>query len=109
VEYRFEVARYDMSRHADSASYPVMLEEIPRFPSSLPEDAPGSMHAPMPGKVIRVDVETGDEVEEGQLLVVLEAMKMEHTLRAPYHGTVSEVRCSPGDQVESGAVLVVME
>ena len=109
VDYRFEVARYGMSRHADSASYPVILEEIPRFPSSLSEDAPGSMHAPMPGKVIRVDVEIGDEVEEGQLLVVLEAMKMEHTLRAPHRGTVSEVRCSPGDQVESGAVLVVVE
>ncbi len=42
------------------------------------------------------------------MLVVLEAMKMEHTLRAPHDGTVGEVDCSPGDQVEAGAVLVVI-
>ncbi|MBW3666055.1 MAG: ATP-grasp domain-containing protein [Actinobacteria bacterium] len=109
VEHRFAVARYGALRYADSANYPVMLEEIPRFPSSLLDDAPGSMHAPMPGKVIRVDVEAGDEVAEGQVLVVLEAMKMEHTLRAPHDGTISEIHCSPGDQVEAGAVLVVVE
>jgi biotin carboxyl carrier protein len=63
----------------------------------------------MPGKVIRVEVATGDEVRAGQVLVVLEAMKMEHTLRAPYGGTVGEVDCRAGDQVEAGAVLVVVE
>jgi len=109
VEYRFTVARYGELRYADSPSFPVMLEEMPRFPSSLREEAPGSMHAPMPGRVIRVDVEPGDEVEEGKVLVVLEAMKMEHTLRAPHSGTVSEVRCAPGDQVEAGEVLVVVD
>ncbi len=109
VEYRFTVARYGELRYADSPSFPVMLEEVPRFPSSLGEEAAGSMHAPMPGRVIRVDVEPGDEVEEGKVLVVLEAMKMEHTLRAPHTGTVSEVHCAPGDQVETGAVLVVMD
>ncbi|MGH8945880.1 MAG: biotin carboxylase N-terminal domain-containing protein [Acidimicrobiia bacterium] len=109
VERRFAVSRYESLRYADSASYPVMLEEVPRFPSSQVEDAPGSMHASMPGKVIRVGVEAGDRVEEGQALVILEAMKMEHTLRAPHSGTVTDVLCAPGDQVEAGAVLVVVE
>jgi len=109
VEHHFTVARYGELRYADSPSFPVMLEAVPRFPSSLLEEAPGSMHAPMPGRVIRVGVEPGDEVEEGKVLVVLEAMKMEHTLRAPHSGTVSEVRCAPGDQVEAGAVLVVVD
>ncbi len=62
----------------------------------------------MPGRVVRVEANVGDTVEAGQVLVVLEAMKMEHTLRSPNEGTVMEVDCSPGDQVEAGAVLVVI-
>jgi propionyl-CoA carboxylase alpha chain len=63
----------------------------------------------MPGRVTRVEVETGDEVEAGEVLLVMEAMKMEHSLRAPHSGTITEVDCTPGDQVEAGAVLVVVE
>jgi biotin carboxyl carrier protein len=63
----------------------------------------------MPGKVIRVDAGIGDTVRRGQALVVLEAMKMEHTLRSPHDGTVTEVDCVTGDQVEAGAILVVVE
>jgi biotin carboxyl carrier protein len=55
-----------------------------------------------------VAVAVGDEVEPGQLLVVLEAMKMEHAIHAYAAGTVSEVDVSVGDQVETGQVLVVM-
>ena len=62
----------------------------------------------MPGRVIRVGAAVGDTVKAGQVLVVLEAMKMEHTLRSPHDGTVIEVDCSPDDQVEAGAVLVVI-
>jgi biotin carboxyl carrier protein len=63
----------------------------------------------MPGKVIRVEFSVGDVVSEGAVLVVMEAMKMEHTLRSPHAGNVTQVSCVPGDQVESGAVLVVVE
>jgi biotin carboxyl carrier protein len=63
----------------------------------------------MPGKVIRVEVATGDQVRAGQVLLVLEAMKMEHALRAPHDGTVVEVDFDAGDQVEAGAILVVVE
>jgi biotin carboxyl carrier protein len=63
----------------------------------------------MPGKVVRIDVSVGDEVSEGSALVVMEAMKMEHTLRAPHDGIVTRVSCSAGDQVDADAVLVVVD
>jgi 3-methylcrotonyl-CoA carboxylase alpha subunit len=59
--------------------------------------------------VIRVDVGKGDQVVEGQVLVVIEAMKMEHTLRSPHNGTVVDVRHLAGDQIEADAILVVVE
>jgi len=62
--------------------------------------------APMPGKVLQVLVAVGDAVEPGQPLVVLEAMKMETTLRAEVAGTVAAVSASPGAMVEAGAALV---
>jgi biotin carboxyl carrier protein len=82
---------------------------MPRFATAEPTETPGSLHAPMPGKVIRVEVATGDQVRAGQVLLVLEAMKMEHALRAPHDGTVVEVDFDAGDQVEAGAILVVVE
>jgi acetyl/propionyl-CoA carboxylase alpha subunit len=108
VEYSFQVARYGEIRHVDSAMGPVRLETIPRFPDAHLGETPGSLHAPMPGRVTRVEVETGDRVDAGQVLLVMEAMKMEHTLRAPYAGVIAEVDCVPGEQVEAGAVLVVV-
>jgi propionyl-CoA carboxylase alpha chain len=63
----------------------------------------------MPGSVVRVLVGAGDTVEKGQPLVVLEAMKMEHTVSAPAAGSVTDVRVSAGQQVEAGSVLVVVE
>lgn len=65
--------------------------------------------APMPGQVLAVLAAAGDKVEAGAALVVMEAMKMEHTLRAPYDGVVGEVLASVGAQVESGMVLLRMD
>ena len=62
----------------------------------------------MPGKVVRVMVAAGDEVEAGQGLVVIEAMKMENEIASPRAGTVREVSVEPGQAVESGARLVVV-
>jgi propionyl-CoA carboxylase alpha chain len=69
----------------------------------------GSALAPMPGSVIRVAVAVGDRVEAGRVLVVLEAMKMEHAVHAGAPGTVAEVDVAEGDQVETGRILVVVE
>ncbi len=66
----------------------------------------GAIAAPMPGQVIAVNVSEGAKVKKKQPLLVLEAMKMEHTLTAPFDGTVAEVKAKAGDRVSEGALLV---
>ena len=66
----------------------------------------GSLSAPMPGKIVRVEVAAGATVKKGDALVALEAMKMEHVITAPADGTVDAVNCEAGDQVEEGVELV---
>ena len=65
--------------------------------------------APMGGKIIDVKVKTGDAVNEGDEVIILEAMKMELPVVASEAGTVKEVKCNSGDAVEADAVLVVLE
>ncbi|WP_433967151.1 biotin/lipoyl-containing protein [Tunturiibacter gelidiferens] len=67
------------------------------------------MKAPMPGRMVRVLVEVGDEVEEGQAVVVIEAMKMQNELKSPKAGRVARIAVAVGDAVGSGDVLVVVE
>ena len=69
----------------------------------------GAILAPMPGKVIAVEVIKGDVVTKGQKLLTLEAMKMEHTLTAPFDGVVAELNATPGAQVQVEALLVRIE
>ena len=69
----------------------------------------GAILAPMPGKVIAVEVAEGDRVVRGQKLVVLEAMKMEQAMVAPFDGAVAEVKAKAGGQVSEGALLVRLE
>jgi len=71
--------------------------------------AEGSLLAPMPAAVISVAVNEGQEVSKGDTIVVLEAMKMQHTIAAPYDGVVTELSATAGAQVESGAVLAVID
>ena len=66
----------------------------------------GRLTAPMPGKVVSFAVQAGDQVKPGQVLAVMEAMKMEHTLTAPAEGEVLELLYAPGDQVAEGAELL---
>ena len=69
----------------------------------------GAIVAPMPGKVIAVEVAQGDAVTKGQKLLTLEAMKMEHTLTAPFNGVVAELNAAAGAQVQVDALLVRIE
>jgi len=68
----------------------------------------GDLRAPMAGKIIRVGVQPGDQVCAGDLLVILEAMKMEQQLTAPYDGVVERILCHEGAQVATGMELVVL-
>lgn len=79
-------------------------------PAAAPAPAPVSaggetVKSPMPGTILDVKVKVGDKVEEGQLLMILEAMKMENEIMAPVSGTVASVNVSAGSAVASGDVL----
>ncbi|WP_223669119.1 acetyl-CoA carboxylase biotin carboxylase subunit [Kangiella shandongensis] len=86
-----------------------VLEKVERGLAGDSEDAGGSLTAPMPGTVIEVKVSEGDTVEAGQPLIILEAMKMEHTINAPTAGTVAEILYSAGDLVDDGAELLILD
>ena len=68
----------------------------------------GSIEAPMPGKVLKVLVSQGAPVTAGQLVLILEAMKMENEIYAPTAGTVTQVGCKEGDSVNTGDTLLVI-
>jgi 3-methylcrotonyl-CoA carboxylase alpha subunit len=83
------------------------LIEIDPLAARTGEDAAtGRLTAPMPGRVIQLLVEPGSKVRRGEPLLIIEAMKMEHTIAAPADGTVSAVGCTVGDLVEEGAELI---
>jgi len=93
----------------DSPGGHVSLRLVPRFTDPADTVAAGSLLAPMPGTVVAVVVEKGQEVEAGQPVLVLEAMKMQHTVTAPGAGTVTQLDVRPGAQVAAGEVLAVVE
>ncbi|GAA3799495.1 biotin carboxylase N-terminal domain-containing protein [Sphaerisporangium flaviroseum] len=106
---RFAVARYADEVYVDSALGSMRLRRLPRLPEPVVLIAPGSLLAPMPGTVLRVEVTSGAPVVAGQPILTLEAMKMEHQISAPAAGVVSALNVTPGRQVEAGAVLAVIE
>jgi acetyl/propionyl-CoA carboxylase alpha subunit len=106
--YRFDIDHDGADWWVDSDDGSIHLVELPRFPEPKASETAGSLHSPLPGTVVRVDVAAGDAVHTGDVLVVLEAMKMEHTIRAPHDGVVSELDVAVGSQVETGAILVVV-
>jgi propionyl-CoA carboxylase alpha chain len=103
------VARAGDVRYAASAVGATTLVEQPRFPETQQQATAGSLLAPMPGTVVRVEAQLGDSVHAGQVLVVLEAMKMEHSVRTPHEGTLARLNVSAGQSVDMGTVLAVVE
>jgi len=92
----------------DAPTGHVSLTVVPRFTDPADAVASGSLLAPMPGTVVAVRVEKGDAVEAGAPVLVLEAMKMQHTVAAPHAGSVTEMSVRAGDQVAAGEVLAVV-
>jgi propionyl-CoA carboxylase alpha chain len=87
----------------------VRLTRVPRFVDPAEQVASGSLLAPMPGTVVSVAVEAGQAVTAGQPVLVLEAMKMQHTVKAPTDGVVTQIDVKAGAQVAAGEVLAVVE
>ena len=87
----------------------VLLEVLPRFVVPGLEVQVGGLVAPMPGKVIKLNVKKGSKVKTGDTLVILEAMKMEHSIKAAEDGIISELYVNNNDQVENGALLMVID
>ncbi|MBV9861736.1 MAG: acetyl-CoA carboxylase biotin carboxylase subunit [Alphaproteobacteria bacterium] len=83
-------------------------EGDPLAPPAAAENAIGRLSAPMPGRVVQRLAEPGDAVRRGQPVMVIEAMKMEHTIAAPRDGVVATVRFAVGDLVEEGAELIAL-
>ena len=87
----------------------ILFKILPRFKSIGQETKDGGLIAPMPGKVIDLKVEVGSKINKGDTLVVLEAMKMEHTVKAIEDGVIDELFVSQNDQVENGTLLMVIK
>ncbi|HLU08432.1 MAG TPA: biotin carboxylase N-terminal domain-containing protein [Oceanobacillus sp.] len=72
-------------------------------------ESEGTLRSPMPGQVIKIDVEIGQEVKKGDILLVIEAMKMEHRIKAPYDGTITALHYQIGQTVEAGVKLLELQ
>ena len=107
--------------NVNGTAYEVEIEEMTGAPAAAPVTAPAaapapvasgageSINAPMPGNILSVNVAVGDTVKKGQVLMVLEAMKMENEIMAPRDGKVTAVAVAKGAAVESGALLCTIQ
>ncbi len=69
----------------------------------------GVVSSPIPGKIVSINLSVGDTVNEGDVIMVLEAMKMQNEIQAPIGGIVTELNCSPGETIEANSPLVVID
>jgi len=108
VRRRYRVTCSGTDHFVDSALGSTALQEVERFPDPSAVREAGSLLAPMPGAVVRIEVVEGQHVTAGAAVLVLEAMKMEHPVRAPVDGIVASIHITAGEQVTSGQVLAVV-
>ncbi len=109
VQRTLSVVSRGAAHWVQGAAGEVQLAELPRFPEREREQAAGGYLAPMPGRIVSVNVKAGQQVTAGELLVIVEAMKMEHAITCAEGGTVKEVRVAAEEQVEAGHVLLVVD
>ncbi|WP_338276567.1 acetyl/propionyl/methylcrotonyl-CoA carboxylase subunit alpha [Roseicyclus marinus] len=104
--FRIRTRGADLKVHVRS---PRQAELARRMPEKLPPDTSKLLLCPMPGLIVRIDVEVGQEVQEGQTLCTVEAMKMENILRAERKGVVAAIKCGPGDSLAVDEVIMEFE
>jgi propionyl-CoA carboxylase alpha chain len=109
VERDFDVHRVDDTFYVDSPLGASVLVELPRFPVPKDEISAGSLVAPLPGVVNEVKAKKGDTVAAGDVVLVIDSMKVFHWIAAPLAGRITEMRVEAGNHVDSGAVLAVIE
>ncbi|WP_163553210.1 biotin carboxylase N-terminal domain-containing protein [Candidatus Frankia alpina] len=108
VRSTVRVHRVGPEVYLDGRGGSTVARETPRFVEPGASAATGSLTAPMPGTVVRVAVERGAAVTAGEVVLVLEAMKMEHAVTAPHDGVLSALDVRPGQTVDGGHVLAVI-
>jgi propionyl-CoA carboxylase alpha chain len=104
--FRVRTRGADIKAHVRT---PRQAELAALMPEKLPPDTSKMLLCPMPGLVVKIDVEVGDEVQEGQTLCTIEAMKMENILRAERKGVVSKVNAGAGDSLAVDDVIMEFE
>jgi propionyl-CoA carboxylase alpha chain len=108
IQRTFSVTKAGEQFFIHSALGACEIEKLPRYPEYEVTADAGSANSPMPGQVLKLLVEAGQAVAQGQALLILEAMKMEHTLRAAVAGVVAAILVKPGEVVAPGQVLVTI-
>ena len=99
----------DAKTYAVEASGATAAAPRPKAARKSAAAATGAVVSQMTGRIVRIDVKTGDKVNEGDVLLVIEAMKMENEITAPVGGTVTEIAVSAGARVSEGDTLLVIE
>ena len=105
---QFEIQRHGMQWLVHGDHGDLVLTQAPRYPDPQGLENSGGLTAPMPGAVLTTEVAAGDKVSKGDLMVILEAMKMEHRIVAPRDGVVELVHVGVGDQVDNAQLLVTL-
>ncbi|MEO6196670.1 MAG: biotin carboxylase N-terminal domain-containing protein [Dehalococcoidia bacterium] len=109
IKRQLSVTSDGLQHWVQSSTGEVALTEVPRFPEQEQEQVAGGYSAPMPGRIVAVHAEPGQQVKAGEVLIILEAMKMEHRIACAEDGAVIEVRVVTGQQVEAGDVLLIID
>ena len=109
IRFFSKVTRKDANLIVHGPWGDILFKIMPRFKSVSQEVKDGGLIAPMPGKVIDLKVKVGSKIKKGDTLVILEAMKMEHTVKATEDGVIDELFISNHDQVENGTLLMVIK
>ena len=124
-EYEIEVdgEKFKVKINSESDNYIVTVNEKSysiKLPEGQSNNSPrrrsprsgkksGIISSSIPGKVVTIEVELGSEVEEGDVCMILEAMKMQNEINAPISGIISEINCTPGSSVDANIPLIVIK
>ena len=109
IRRRYHVHRVGRHMWVSSPLGQSELVQVSRFLTPVAAEAPGSLRSPMPGKVVEIAATVGALVAQGDTVVIIEAMKMEHAVRSPAAGVVASIGVTRGQQVEADQVLAVVE